>query len=279
MANLIHFLNGRFVTEDELLISPRDLGLVRGYAVTDFLVTYNHLPFKLNEHIDRLFSSAEMIGLQIPWTKAQVASWVRETLDRNDKDTEKTVKILLTGGTSHSMYQAETPTLIMMVNPRVRHPPSAYEQGIKVKAIRYKRQQPEAKHTHYLEAVKQLATVKNDNINDLIYYDDSQVYEGSGCSLFVVIDNTLVTAKSNVIDGITRKTLLETIQLTIPIVVRDFTFDELQNASEIFLTGSNSEVRGVIEINGKPVGDGKVGAITKEVLRQYQEYLRTFTQV
>lgn len=89
MNNFIHFLNGKFVTEDKLLISPRDLGFARGYAIHDFIVTYNHQPFKLSEHVDRLFKSAEIIGLRIPWSKAQIIAWIQETLDKNDKDTEK----------------------------------------------------------------------------------------------------------------------------------------------------------------------------------------------
>ena len=119
MSKLIHFLNGKFVTDDELLISPRDLGFVRGYAVADFIVTYNHQPFKLSEHVDRLFKSAEIIGLQIPWSKEQISLWVKETLDKNDKDTEKTIKIVL--------------------------------------------------------SVSQLARLKNEGIEDVIYYDNSQV--------------------------------------------------------------------------------------------------------
>lgn len=273
MSNLIHFLNGKFVTEGELLISPRDLGFVRGYAVADFIVTYNNKPFKLTEHIDRLFKSAEIIGLKIPWHKEQICSWVNETLDKNDKDSEKTIKIVLSGGVSHSLHQAETPTIVMIVSPRVRKSSSDYKNGVKVIAVEYKRQYPEAKHTHYVEAIKQLSKVKDQVIEDVIYYDNSQVYEGSGTNLFAVINNKLVTTKSNIVYGITRNTLLEMLKLSIPIEIRDFTFDELLKATEVFITGSNSEVRGVIEINGKPVGDGKIGAITKEVTKQYNEYI------
>ncbi|NTU47015.1 hypothetical protein HGA88_05300 [Candidatus Roizmanbacteria bacterium] len=273
MSNLIHFLNGTFVAEHELLISPRDLGFVRGYAVTDFLVTYNHKPFRLADHVVRLFESAEIIGLHIPWSKAQVEQWMQKTVDRNDQMGEITIKTIVSGGVSHSMTPAETPTMVMIVSPRERKPEKDYEQGIKVEAINYKRPYPTAKHTHYIEAIKQLSKHKNDDINDLIYYDEIQVYEGSGCSLFAVINNKLVTAKSSVIDGITRKTLLEILKLPIPIEIRDFTFAELQRASEIFVTGSNSEVRGVIEMSGKPVGNGKVGEITKEVLKQYRNYI------
>ena len=273
MSGLTHFLNGRFVSEDELLVSPGDLGFARGYAVAEFLVTHDHKPFKLVEHTDRLFKSAEIIGLRIPWSKSQIATWVKETLGKNDKDTEKTIKIYLTGGISHTMYQTELPTIIIMISAYSQLPSSYYEKGIKAKAVKYKRPYPTAKTTHYIEAIKQLSYVKNDDIAEIIYYDDTQVFEGSGSSLFAVINNKLVTTKSNIVSGITRNILLEILRLDIPIEIRDFTYDELVGATEVFVTGSSKGVRGVIEINGKAVGDGKVGKITKEVTKQYKEYI------
>lgn len=278
MDNLVHFLNGSFVSESELLISPRDLGFVRGYAVTDFLVTYNHKPFRLPEHAKRLFESAKTIGLRLPWTVEQVQNWMQQTVEKNSVNGEITVKTIVSGGISHSMKPAPVPTIMMIVSPRDRKPDSDYEKGIRVEAVQYKRPYPSAKHTNYIETVKQLAKHTDDGIQDLIFYDDHQVYEGSGCSLFAVIDNRLVTAKSNVIDGITRKTLLEILKLPIPIEVRDFTFEEMLKASEVLVTGSNSEVRGVVEINGNPVGEGVVGPITKEALKQYREYVAQATQ-
>src|SRR5438876_139489 len=138
MNNLIHFLNGKFVTEDELLISPKDLGFVRGFAVADFIVTHSHKPFKLSGHIDRLFKSAEIIGLRIPWSKDQISEWVQETLEKNDKNAEKTIKILLSGGVSHSLHQTELPTIVIIVNPYIPPLASYYEKGIKAIAVNYK---------------------------------------------------------------------------------------------------------------------------------------------
>jgi len=271
MGDLIHFLNGKFVSEEDLLISPRDLGFSRGYAVSDFLVTHNHQPFKLAEHIDRLFNSAEMIGLKIPWRKVQIVKWVNETLGKNDKETEKTIKIFVTGGISKTLHQAEIPTIIIVINPYLPKPASYYKQ--KVKAVKYKRPYPQAKTTHYIEALRQRSMSKNDGADEIIYYDDSQVFEGAGSNLFAVIENKLVTTKSNIISGITRNTLLEILKLSIPIEVRDFKFNELLKATEVFLTGSAKGVRTIVEINGKAVGDGKIGKITEEVAKQYEEYI------
>lgn len=279
MSDLVHFLNGKFVSEEELLISPRDLGFSRGYAVADFIVTYHNKPFKLSEHIDRLFNSADIISLKVPWSKTQITDWVLETLNKNDKETEKTIKIVISGGVSHSLHQSGTPTIAIIVSKRNKHPESSYINGVRATAVNFKRQYPEAKHTNYIEAVKQLATTENEGIEDILFYDDSQVYEGSGTNIFAVIDNKLITPKSNIVPGITRNTLLDILKLNIPIEMRDFTFDELQNAKEVYVTGSNSEIRGVIEINGKTIGDGKVGDITKESLRQYREYIEQISKV
>jgi branched-subunit amino acid aminotransferase/4-amino-4-deoxychorismate lyase len=112
----------------------------------------------------------------------------------------------------------------------------------------------------------------------VVYYDKIQIFEGAGCNLFAVIDNKLVTTKSNMVEGITRNVLLEILKLNISIEVRDFAFAELLKASEIFLTGSGKGVRGVVELNGKPVGNGKVGNITKEVAKQYSEYVELGTK-
>jgi branched-subunit amino acid aminotransferase/4-amino-4-deoxychorismate lyase len=276
MTSFTHFLNGSFVPEEKLLISPRDLGFVRGYAVADFIVTYGTVPFKLTAHIDRLFTSAAIIGLRLPWTKEDVRSWARETLDRNDPTIEKTLKIIVSGGISDSMRQADVPTIVMMVSKRKRHQKEVYEKGIKVVSCQYRRPFPKAKHTYYVEAIRQLAEIDDPDVQDVIYYDTDQVYEGSGTNLFAVIENKLVTPQSHIVEGVTRNTLLEILSLSIPVEVRDFSFEELRTASELFLTGSNSEVRGVVEMDGNKVGNGKVGEVTREVLRQYRAYVEKY---
>lgn len=186
---------------------------------------------------------------------------------------KKTVRIYLTGGKSDSMHQAVTPTLIMLINNRMRKPSGDYENGIKVKAVKHTRPYPKAKTNYYIEGVKQFSKIENKDVAEIIYYDESQVFEGAGSNLFAVINNKLVTPKSNIVEGITRNVLLEILKISIPVDVRNFTFDELLQATEFFLTGSNSEVRGVVEMNGKIVGNGKVGEITKKVAKQYKEYI------
>lgn len=273
MRNLIHFLNGKFVPEEELFISPRDLGYVRGYAVNDYIVTFNNKPFKVEEHVDRLFRSAEILALQNPWSKDEVISWINETFDKNDKVSEKTLKVIISGGISNSMYQAEPPTIVMIVNTYVDKPESYYENGVKAKAVKYKRPYTEAKHTYHAETIRQLALSKDEGISEIVFYDDTQVFEAGGSNVFAVIDNKLVTPESEIVFGIIRKTLLEILKLPKPVEVRNFTLGELQKASEVFITDSRNGSIGVVEINGVTIGGGRVGKVTQEVSRQYKDYI------
>ena len=269
----IHFLNGNLVNESELRISPRDLGFSRGYAVFDFLRTYQkHKPFKLKEHIDRIFNSAEKIGLRIPWTKEQVTGWVVQTLLANPDKDEKFIKIYFSGGISDSMFPVSEPTIIILVDPCFQYPKEWYERGTDVITVKHTRYNSVAKTNNYIEGVKQTIIAKKTGALEPIYYSDQQVFEGSNSNVFALINDVLMTPKSNILEGITRGVLLEMLKLDLPIEVRDFTIGELKGASEIFMTGSAKEVVPVVKLDGKDVGEGRVGSVTKEVMKHFRDF-------
>ncbi len=271
--NKTHFLNGKFVSEEQFTISPRDVGFSRGYAVFDFLKTYpHHRPFKLKEHIDRLFNSADLIGLKMPWSKEQVQKWVLETLEANKTGEEKFIKIFVSGGISNTMLPSENPTIAILIDPATQYPKEQYEKGIGVIAVKHNRYNPAAKSNNYIEGVKQTQQAQTIGAVEPIYYSDTQVFEGSNSNLFAVINGKLLTPKTTILAGITRSVLLEILKLNIPIEVKDFTLDDLLHADEAFLTGSGKEITPITSIDGKPLGNGNVGAITKEVMNQFREY-------
>jgi D-amino acid aminotransferase len=269
----IHFLNGKLVSADQLAISPRDLGFSRGYAVFDFLKTYpHHRPFKLQEHIDRLFHSADLIGLRIPWSKEEIRNWTLKTLLANETQEEKFIRIIISGGVSNTMFPAKSPTIVILIDSAVEYPQEYYEKGVSVFAVKHTRYTPEAKSNDYIEGVKQIQKAKEWGAIEPIYYSDIQVFEGSNSNIFAVIGGKLLTPANNILDGVTRGVLLEILKLGVPVEVRDFTFNELLDASEVFLTSSSKEVMPVTLIDNKPVGVGAVGPVTKEVARQFREY-------
>lgn len=273
MIKAVHFCNGKFVTEKDLMVSARDVGFSRGFAVFDFLITYpHHRPFKLSEHIDRLFNSANFINLNIPWTKKQVGKWVMETLDKNKSSSEKSIKIIVSGGNSDTMLPGKSPTIIIIIDPKHEYPRENYEKGTGIITVKFQRYIPQAKTNNYIEGMKQTQKAKKIGAEEPLYYDDKQVFEGSNSNIFAVIENKLLTPKSNILSGITREVLLKILKLDIPVEVCDFPMEKLLKAKEVFYTGSGKEVTPVTKVDGKIIGNGTVGKITKEVMKQFREY-------
>lgn len=272
-----HFLNGKFVLEKDLLISPRDLGYSRGYAVFDFMVTYQHRPYLLQKHIDRLFSSAEAIALFIPWSKEEISSWIMKTLEINMPiNGEKVIRISISGGPSFTLAPPSVPTILITVDPHIPCPLEHYMDGVTAKLVEFQRYQPQAKTNNYIEAIRCLR--KPDTtpyIDEIVYHSSGMVREGSRSNVFAVINGKLVTPKTGILEGMTRSTLLSILELSIPVEVEDFSVDAFLAATEVFITATGKEVMPIIQIDDISVGDGNVGPITKEVMRQHHDYVRS----
>ncbi len=268
-----HFLNGKLVTEEDLRISPRDLGFTRGYAVFDFLVTYHGKPFMLDQHIARLLRSAKQIGLRAPWSNTQIHSWIMTALRANKGKVEKTVYVTLTGGPGRGLLPVGEPTILIMIDERHQRSPELYEQGAACSLVKFRRHPPEAKTNNYIGAVKN-AQKGRDQLEP-IYYDETQVYDAARSNVFAVVDSKLLTPKSNVLAGITRDVLLKLLKVDLPVKLADFSVGDLRQASEMFITASDKEILPVTKLAGKKVGHGQVGPITKEAMRQFAEYTRS----
>jgi branched-chain amino acid aminotransferase len=274
MNEPIHFLNGKFVQEKDLKVSVRDLGFTRGYAVFDFLITYpSQRPFMLSRHIYRLFHSAHLIGLSMPWSEEAISGWVMQTLDANKDCVEKQIKIVVSGGVSDSLLPPpKEATIAIVVDPRHFFPQDYYENGAGIIMDKHTRYAPEAKSNNYIEGVKQAQVAQKTEAIEAVYCSDEQVFEGSSSNIFALIDGKLLTPRSNVLSGITRGVLLEILKLDVPVEMADFPVKQLLAAKEVFLSGSNKEILPITKIDGNYVGDGRVGNITKEVMKQFKEY-------
>lgn len=266
----IHFLNGKFVEDQDLKVSVRDLGFSRGFAVFAFFVTYNGKPFMAERQVERLFKSASQINLNIPYSKEQIHNWALETLAKNNDGKEKAVRIIVSGGISDSVFSdREKPTLIIQIDERPYLPRDCYVKGINAMTVKYTRYTPHAKTNHYIEAAKNRDLVRQQNAIEIIYYNDDSVTEGCVSNVFAVINGKLVTPKSNILPGITRAILLEVMNAE----ERDFTIQELKSATEVFVTSSNKEVLPVTRIDGVQVGDGTVGPITRVAMLKFKKFV------
>ena len=272
----IHFFNGRLVSENGLLISPRDLGYSRGYAVFEFMIISNGRPFMMDRHLDRLFNSCRAISLSVPWTKEQLASWVLQTIDANElTDQEIVMRIIISGGMSSTLTLAKTPTIAIIVEPRMPCPPMDYVNGVRVLLTEFQRYKPQAKTTNYVEGVRLMNAAPRD-VDEIIYYSDGLIREGTRCNIFALISGILVTPKTSVLEGIMRGVILNDLELSVQTEARDFAVGELMGASEVFITATGKEIMPVTKINDAPVGDGTVGDVTKEVMTKFKNFFESY---
>lgn len=275
MSRYIHYLNGHFVTEGKLLISPRDMGFTRSFAVFDYFKTYKGRPFKLKGHIARLLRSAELINLKHDYNLEQLIEVVEELLDKNDDGNEKGVKTILSGGVSNLKYQTDKPTLVMIVDRLEPTRGEIYEKGAKINLVKFTRHIPGAKSTNYVEGVMQTQIGMQSGAYQPLYYSDFQVYEGANSSVFVVKDKRIYTPKSNIFLGGTRDILVNDLKRELRVVEKDFDLSFLLNADEVFLASSGKEIVPVVKADGNVIGNGKVGKITKLVIKEFREFVNS----
>ena len=272
----IHFLNGKLVDEDHLLISPRDLGYSRGYAAFDFMITSGGRPFMTDRHMDRLFSSCRAISLNVPWSKQQVADWVQQTVAANALENEDIVmRIIISGGSSGTLAPAKMPTIVIIVEPRILCRSEDYANGVCVLLSEFDRYEPQAKTTNYVHAVRTMNAAPP-GIDEIIYYSNNMIREGTRSNIFAVINGVLTTTKTRVLEGITRSIILNDLVLSTKPQARDFTVQELQRATEVFITATGKEIMPVTKIDDMLVGNGAVGSVTKEVMTKFKNFFESY---
>ncbi len=278
MKKYQHYLNGKYVNEDKLLVSPRDLGFTRSFAVFTKIKTYNNKPFKLKEHLSKLLKSAELINIKHEYNIEKLRKIVKKTIDINNDGKEKTLKVMLSGGVSNFMYQSAEASLIIIVDLLKPRKAEIYTEGVKINLVKFSRYLPEAKSTDYIEGVKQTQVGMKNRFFEPVYYSNKQIYEGSNSNIFVVKNRRIYTPKNNIYPGILRNILLDDLKSQLKVEEKDFKLKFFLDADEVFLTGSGKEIVPVVKIDERIIGKGEVGEITKFVMREFREFVEKETK-
>jgi branched-chain amino acid aminotransferase len=268
-----YYIDGDFVEEDKASISAKDIIVLRGFGVFDFLITYNKRPFKLEEHVARLENSAKNIGLTIRHSNAEICRIVEETIRRNTHHDESNVRIVCTGGISSDGVTPEgNGKLLVMVTPKHILPEWWYTYGTKVITANIERFLPGAKSTSYLSAVYALQLANKAEAVETLYIDrNHRVLEGTTSNFFFFKGDRLITAGDDILPGITRGVVLELVKDRYDVEIRDIDRSELYEMSEAFITASNKEVVPVVQVNDLVVNDGTPGEKTREIMRLFRE--------
>ena len=221
---------------------------------------------KLDAHFDRMEQSARLAHVALQLDRHAVRTALRQLIERvNWGD----VRFRISVSASDPSYY------LLSVEPF--SPPSAtlIEQGTRcITAENAARHNPEAKTTDWMHQREQLSKAMPPHIYDTFLCDaQGYVLEGLGSNFYAILDGTLRTAGEGVLHGIAQQIVLETAPAILPVELKAIHRDELARCSEAFLTSSSRGIIPVVEIDGKAIGQGKVGEMTRHLRQAYQAWL------
>jgi len=273
----IYYIDGKFVPSNEAVISVSDLALLRGYGVFDFLRTYNNTPFLLDEHLNRLRRSADLIDISLPWSNSELQDIVQETLERNGYP-ESSIKILVTGGDSpDGLVPVGKSRLLVMVSALKPLDAGEYESGVKLTTSRIPRLFPGAKSTNYIAGIRAIAAARKAGAVESLYIGSTnQILECVTSNFFGFRGDVLVTPESDILPGITRKVVLNLAADAFPIETREIDLDELKLLDEAFITSSTREVLPVVRVDDLTIAGGRPGKNTRRLMEMFSKFTATY---
>jgi branched-chain amino acid aminotransferase len=265
------FFNGQFIDEKEATIGISDLSVQRGFGIFDFFRTCNHVPLFLDDYLDRYYRSADILLLDPLYGRDELKKIIYEMIDRNKIGTSG-FKMILTGGYSADGFAPGIPNF-MITQQRVEVvSKEKFEQGIDIMLYEYLRDVPAAKSINYMMAIYLQKKLGSQRADDILYYKDDRVLEFPRSNVFIVTkDQTVITPAEQVLHGITRKKVLEIAGRTYKAEEKAVTVADLKDAAEVFLTSTTKRILPVVAIDGKMVGNGKPGEITRALYRSFIE--------
>lgn len=257
------FINDDFVMEDKGFIHYRDLSIQRGYGFFDFFRVRNKVPLFVDEHLDRLFRSAEIMHISIPLTRETIKSIIHSLINKNGIS-DSGIRITVTGGNSGNGYSLSNPNVIISENQFSEPKEIQYKEGIRLAMYPYQRQLPEAKTIDYLMEIWLQSYIHLQAADDVLYFQDGAITECPRSNFFIVNQNgEIQTAGDNILKGVTRGRIINAAMGQFEINERNITPAEALQASEAFICSTTKGILPVTIINGKPIGNGKPGPVTQ----------------
>jgi branched-chain amino acid aminotransferase len=276
------WIDGKFYEKAEAKVSVFDHGLLYGDGVFEGIRSYNGRIFRLAQHLDRLYASAKAIWLQVPIPLAEMAKVCEETVRINDlKDAY--IRLIVTRGVGDlglDPRKCAKASIICIADRIALFPAEVYGRGLTMMTAAtpvHHREgvSPRIKSLNYLAHIlAKVEAIAAGADEALMLEAGSGVSEGVGENVFCVRGRTIVTppAYAGILRGITRDTVLE-IAAAVKYEIREsnLTRYDLFTSDEMFLTGTAAEIVGVVKLDGRVIGDGKVGPVTKDLAARFKE--------
>ena len=280
----IVYVNGRFVPGSEAKISVFDHVVLYGDGVYDTMCAWNDMLFKLDEHVDRLYESAHAVKLEIPLRKEELKKVILETVRCNNLRNAY-VKVVVTRGVGPQPLMSPyncTPNLIVFAVPYMSLVEGEDESGIKMIVSSLRRVPNEClstkiKSCNYLNHILMRMEANEAGADDAIELDmEGYVCEAPGYNVFMVKKGVIYTPSENILVGITRQAVMELAERAgIAVVEERIQPFDLYNADEVFLSSTAGGIFPVAELDGRTIGSGKLGPITRMMRDSYLALLES----
>jgi len=274
------YIDGRYFDEGSAKVSVFDHGLLYGDGVFEGIRAYSGRVFKLREHIDRLFQSAKAILLTIPVTPEELMAAVVETCRKN-KVRDGYIRLVVTRGVGTlglNPNKCGRPSIIIIAGKIQLYPPEFYQKGLTIVTVPTTRNlhsalNPAIKSLNYLNNILAKIEANNAGCEEAIMLNaEGYVAECTGDNLFLVKGRRLLTPplSAGALYGITRGTVMELAEAAgLQVSEPNLTRYDVFNADECFLTGTGAELVPVVKVDGRLIGDGTPGPVTRDLERAY----------
>jgi len=274
------FIDGKYFSERDAKISVFDHGLLYGDGVFEGIRAYHGRVFKLKEHIDRLFCSAKGILLTLPMSHKNIMTAVVETC-RQNKLRDGYIRLVVTRGVGTlglNPNRCKNPSVIIIADKIQLYPVEMYQRGLEIITVPTTRNlhsalNPAIKSLNYLNNILAKIEANNSGCEEAIMLNaEGFVSEGTGDNVFILRNDELLTPplSAGALYGITRRVVMGiAADSGLRVSEPNLTRYDLFNADECFLTGTGAELVPVVKIDGRIIGNGKPGPITRKLVDRY----------
>jgi branched-chain amino acid aminotransferase len=279
------YIDGTFLPEEEAKVSVFDHGFLYGDGVFEGIRSYNGRIFRLKEHIDRLYDSAKMIDMTVPVSKDEFAEIIIETVRRNGVKNGYIRPIVSRGAGTMGLdpRHCPKPTIVCIAMEWGAMYGDLYEKGLTAVTVAIRRNAPDTlppnvKSLNYLNNILAKIEANYKGGDEAIFFDtQGRISEGSGDNIFLV-KNGIIYAPHTLtnLKGITRDVLIEIAEkLGIELKVTELGFFDLYTADEMIVTGTAAEIAPIVTVDGRAIGSGRPGPITKQIMAAFKTITET----
>ena len=280
------YVGGKLVPQEQATVSVFDHGLLYGDGVFEGIRTYGGKVFLEKEHIDRLYESALAIRLEIPMTPEEMTLAVRETVAANGLS-DGYVRLVVTRGAGTlglDPRRTSNPQVIIIADSISLYPQEMYDTGLQLITASTIRNHsaalsPRIKSLNYLNNIlARIEVTDAGTVEALMLNHKGEVAECTGDNIFIVKDWVLKTPppEAGILEGITRNAVIQLAkEANIQVRETPLVRHDIFVADECFLTGTAAEVISVVGLDGRKIGTGKPGPVTKDLLERFQKLTRS----